>query len=90
MTSGLRLLIEKRSSIFNQNLNLFNIRNGFKYLNKRLIGPKALDYYPPTIDIRLFKQLNSLPSNFVTNKEKQRLLDVDARKRRGKSPPKKG
>lgn len=86
----IKKLLEKRSIIFDQNLNFNNIRNGLKYLNKRLIGPKALEYYPKTPDLRLFKQLNNLPSNFVTSKEKQRLLDVDARKRRGKSPPKKG
>ncbi|TIA86375.1 hypothetical protein E3P99_03696 [Wallemia hederae] len=86
----LRALLEKRAAIFDQNINKFNIRNGFKYLNKRLVGPKALEYYPPQINIQAFKQLNNLPSSWVTNKEKQRLIDVDARKRRGKSPPKKG
>ena len=88
--NSIKSIIKLRSSIFEQNYNPLNIRNGLKYINKRLIYPKAVNYYPPVIDIRAFKQLNNIPSSFVTNKEKQRLLDVDAKKRRGKSPPKKG
>jgi len=73
-------------SIFSTTFNPTSARTGAKYLKGRLRGPSMVEYYPRTLS---FKDINkSYPElNLVDEEEETRILDLMARKARGKGPP---
>ncbi|KAF9653869.1 hypothetical protein BDM02DRAFT_1094849 [Thelephora ganbajun] len=86
--SRLAALVKTRCTVFQTSYNPTSIRTGAKYLRARLRGPSMTDYYPPTLSlssiIRQFPEME-----LVDAAEKQRLQDVEDRKKRGKGAPKK-
>ncbi|KAF9078532.1 mitochondrial ribosomal subunit S27-domain-containing protein [Rhodocollybia butyracea] len=86
--SRLAALIRLRCNIFQTVYNPTGIRTGAKYLRARLRGPSMMSYYPPTLNIaRVAKMYPEL--ELADEDEEQRLQDIEDRKRRGKSAPKK-
>ena len=86
--SRLAWLKRVQCSIFQTAYNPKNLRTGAKYLRSRLRGPSMVNYYPPTLNIaQLARQFPELQIQFEP--EKERLADLEDRKRRGKGAPKK-
>lgn len=83
-------LYKLSASIFNQNFNPNNVRDGTKFLTKRLKGPTLASYYGNK-DFLTFSNLKTLfpLTNFVDPDEEYRLNKVESLKRRGKGAPKK-
>ena len=82
----LMALKQLQCSIFSTTFNPTSARTGAKYLKGRMRGPSMVDYYPKTMS---FRDINRLyPGlNLVDEEEEQRVLDLMARKARGKGPP---
>ncbi|PWN20795.1 hypothetical protein BCV69DRAFT_283012 [Microstroma glucosiphilum] len=72
------------------------IRTGAKFLKAPLKGPSMLEYYPPTLKLkglgeRIWGQEGVERGLLLMDpRERQRLEDVERRKKMGKGPPKKG
>lgn len=72
------------------------IRTGAKFLKAPLKGPSMLEYYPPTLKLkglgeRIWGQEGVERGLILMDpRERQRLEDVERRKKMGKGPPKKG
>ncbi|KAK9894179.1 hypothetical protein P389DRAFT_198266 [Cystobasidium minutum MCA 4210] len=82
-------LFKLRSTIFGTQWKPTNERTGLKYLKAALRGPAMLKYYPPRVP--KFSVLSQqLGFDLVDRLEEQRLVDVAARRKRGKGAPKKG
>lgn len=81
-------LVKTRCAVFQTSYNPTSVRTGAKYLRARLRGPSMVNYYPPTLSlssiIREFPEME-----LVDAAERQRLQDVEDRKKRGKGAPKK-
>ncbi|PUU77926.1 mitochondrial ribosomal subunit S27-domain-containing protein [Tuber borchii] len=86
----LQELAKTSARIFSTTYNPHNARTGNRILRERLRGPTLLDYYFPgrrfgVVDLRRHFPMMS----FVDEDERQRLLDVQSKKARGKGAPKK-
>jgi small subunit ribosomal protein S33 len=86
--SRLAALVKTRCTVFQTSYNPTSVRTGAKYLRARLRGPSMMNYYPPTLSlssiVRQFPEMG-----LVDTEEKQRLQDIEDRKKRGKGAPKK-
>ncbi|CAZ80210.1 unnamed protein product [Tuber melanosporum] len=86
----LQELAKTSARIFSTTYNPHNLRTGNRVLRERLKGPTLLDYYFPgrrvgVVDLRRYFPMMS----FADEDERQRLLDVQSKKLRGKGAPKK-
>ncbi|CAD6570565.1 MAG: hypothetical protein CYPHOPRED_004001 [Cyphobasidiales sp. Tagirdzhanova-0007] len=90
MSSRVQQLLKLRTSIFQTSYNPTNTRTGSKYLKAALRGPAMVAYYPQRLP--KISALNKLHPDLgaVDIYENQRLADLEARRKRGKGPPKKG
>jgi small subunit ribosomal protein S33 len=79
-------LKQLQCSIFSTTFNPTSARTGAKYLKGRLRGPSMVEYYPKTMS---FRDINRLypELDLVDEDEETRILDLMARKARGKGPP---
>ncbi|KAF7308659.1 Mitochondrial 37S ribosomal protein S27 [Mycena chlorophos] len=84
----MKALTRLRCEIFNTSYNPLNLRTGAKYLRARLRGPSMVNYYPHVVNIAAIARENP-EMELVDPRERQRLEDVEDRKRRGKGTPKK-
>ncbi|KAK4058743.1 mitochondral 37S ribosomal protein S27 [Microbotryomycetes sp. JL221] len=86
----LQQLTKLRSEIFGTTFNPDSLRTGSKVLKARLRGPAMLRYYGDRLSgwASLNKAFPGL--NLIDHTENQRLVDLEARRRRGKVTPKKG
>lgn len=76
--------------IFSTTYNPHNKRMGNRVLRERLRGPALLDYYFPGRRFGVADLRRHFPMmSFVDEEERQRLLDVQSKKARGKGAPKK-
>lgn len=86
----LQQLLKLRSTVFQTQWNPTHERTGLKYLRSSLKGPAMMDYYPPRTPTMATLNREIPGFNVVDHLEEQRLKDVEARRKRGKGPPKKG
>lgn len=79
-------LKQLQCSIFSTTFNPTSARTGAKYLKGRLRGPSMIEYYPKQVS---FKDINRMypELELVDEDEETRVLDLMARKARGKGPP---
>ncbi|RPB02596.1 hypothetical protein L873DRAFT_1732889 [Choiromyces venosus 120613-1] len=86
----LQELARTTSRIFSTTYNPQNLRTGNRVLRERLRGPALLDYYQPGRRVGVVDLRRHFPMmSFVDEQERQRLLDVQSKKARGKGAPKK-
>ncbi|GAA6004566.1 hypothetical protein JCM10207_000938 [Rhodosporidiobolus poonsookiae] len=88
--SRLQELVKLRSSIFGTTYNPDSLRTGSKILKARLRGPTMVQYYGQRFSG--WKALNAaIPGLELRDVvEEQRLIDIEAMRKRGKVKPKKG
>ncbi|KAI8979614.1 mitochondrial ribosomal subunit S27-domain-containing protein [Mycotypha africana] len=88
--SRLAQLTQLSCKIFNNVYNPTAVRTGNKILRRRLLGPSLTSYYPQRLFH--FRDLKALypTMGLVDLDEKERLEEINRRKRRGKGAPKKG
>jgi small subunit ribosomal protein S33 len=85
-TPAFKAAIDTASRRIFGNLPITNTRTGFKVLQRKPIGPLAINYYPADAE-RPFR--NTL-DDFATDLERRRVEALYRLKRRGKGPAKKG
>ncbi|KAG0641987.1 mitochondrial ribosomal subunit S27-domain-containing protein [Tuber brumale] len=86
----LQKLAKTSARIFSTTYNPHNLRTGNRVLRERLKGPTLLDYYLPGRRVGVVDLRRHFPMmSFVDEGERQRLLDVQSKKSRGKGAPKK-
>ncbi|KAM0792426.1 hypothetical protein ACM66B_005103 [Microbotryomycetes sp. NB124-2] len=86
----LQQLVKLRTQVFGTTYNPDSLRTGSKVLKARLRGPAMLNYYGQRLSgwAGLNKAVPGL--NLIDHHENQRLIDLEAKRKRGKVTPKKG